>query len=119
MKRIRVIVAAAVFAACIGFGSVLAMLPPDDRPGVTKANFDRIALGSERDDVERILGGPGRMMKLYRAGAGVWCNDRWSADDGSCADIGFFNDKVTGTRWTDSTETASQKLCRWSRWPWW
>jgi hypothetical protein len=91
---------------------VLAMLPPDDRPGVTKANFDRIEKGMTLDEVEGIFGrvedmdvmpdwhGPGRLA--------IWC-----ADDGVEARITFENDCVTEKSWFPSDETIPHKIRRW------
>src|ERR1035438_7357980 len=48
----------AILVASIGVAlAVLALLPP--RPGVTKENYDRIAIGMTYDEVEAILGPPG------------------------------------------------------------
>ena len=95
---------------------VLAMLPP--RPGVTKANFDRIEKGMTLAEVEAILGKNHSAyfvsMKLTirpRFGTRIWSNP-----DESRAQIFFpSEDSVYTKRWTDSSETTVEKICRWLR----
>jgi hypothetical protein len=52
-KKRFYLISAAILVACIGSTvGVLAMMPP--RPGVTKANFDRIEVGmTVHDSVQR------------------------------------------------------------------
>ena len=106
---------------------VLAMLPPDDRPGVTKANFDRVQDGMTKAEVEAIFGEKGKQpyilelsfephelaahVSLCREGfdGAVWR----SGDSG--ATIAFCNDRVVLKRWGGSTETIFDKVCRWLR----
>jgi hypothetical protein len=58
MTKKRWIVLAGMLAACVCLTlAVLAMLPP--RPGVTRANFERIQDGMTRAEVEKMLGGQG------------------------------------------------------------
>jgi hypothetical protein len=85
---------------------VLAMLPP--RPGVTKANFDRIQEGMTMMEVEEIFGREGNQASRGRT---VF----WGADDGSGAAIGFgmSHDCVVGKHWHDSNETFLDKIRRW------
>ena len=55
--RKRWLLATATMAGLVGVVLlVVAMLPP--RPGVTKANFDRVEVGMTKTDVEAILGEP-------------------------------------------------------------
>ena len=50
--RKRWLLAAGTMAGLVGVVLVvLVMLPPDDRPGVTKANFDRIKDGMTKPEV--------------------------------------------------------------------
>jgi hypothetical protein len=58
-RRWVVLVGLLAVGVCLTL-AVLALLPP--RPGVTKANFDRIEDGMTRQEVERILGGPGSLL---------------------------------------------------------
>ena len=56
MKK-RYLIATALFALCVCLAlGVLALLPP--RPGVTKANFDRIEIGMTVAEVDQIFGPP-------------------------------------------------------------
>src|SRR5258706_14860110 len=105
MKRVAIIMSLAVFVVSIGIGSVFAMMPPNNRPGVTKANFDRIIVGSDRTEVESILGSRGNARSAFMTGGGITMSACWSGDDGSHAVIQFFNDEVMSKNWTDSTET--------------
>jgi hypothetical protein len=80
---------------------LLAMMPP--RPGVTKANFDRIRVGMTLAEVEAILG---------QSDLGEW-GRLWLASDGSYALIEFWDDGVISKRWFDSNETILDKIRRW------
>jgi hypothetical protein len=95
--------------------ATLAMLPP--RPGVTKANFDRIKIGMAEEDVFETFGKK-EPAGAYPSAGGSGCV--WNNDDGSSADIEFdLNFKVRKTSWSTPTEGIGEKLCRWIRWPWW
>jgi hypothetical protein len=92
---------------------VLAMLPP--RPGVTKANFDRIQDGMTMAEVEEIFGA----YPEFRVGhAGN--HKTWRNPNGSLAHIWFDTDLfgenkvwVSEKEWHDSDETILDKLRRW------
>src|SRR5262249_15428976 len=59
MTKKRWIVLAGMLAACVCLTlAVLAMLPP--RPGVTPSNIERIKDGMTLEEVEKVLGGPGK-----------------------------------------------------------
>lgn len=95
-----------VMLASAGYFLALTILP-DDRPGVTKANFDRIDNGMTLQEVEQILGRPGTY---------TWGGYYWSADDGASAFVGFnFDGDSAGPKtWADSTEsTLLDKIRRW------
>jgi hypothetical protein len=136
MKKRLLLVASLPVTIAVILG-VLAMLPPDDRPGVTKANFDRIEEGMTRAEVEEIFGRPSDKIEgltraeieltraeieqmagggkaeefLIRIGPN---NSRsWTANDGAEAEIYFKNDCVTGKLWLDSHGTFLDKIRRW------
>jgi hypothetical protein len=93
---------------------VLAMIPP--RPGVTKANYDRIETGMTKAEVEEIFGG--KEIDLLAAPMknrswDVFGRSVWTADDGSEAWISFGDDCVYQKRWYESAETFLDKLRRW------
>ena len=124
MKR-RNLILAVSFVAIVGIVlGVLAILPP--RPGVTKANIDRIKLGSTSVQVEQILGEKGRSAKqigftsnkqLDRVVLDLDGADHyilWFVDDGPIVAIRFENDGVSEKHcWSDSAETILQKIRRW------
>jgi hypothetical protein len=126
-KKRLVLISALPVIIVVALG-VLAMIPP--RPGVTKANFDRIEKGMTRAEVERIFGGPATepniavLKDVYRnreqveaifgrEGQGTEWGRYWKADDGAIAAIWFSDDCVTDTAWEDSDETIPNKIRRW------
>ena len=100
----RLLLIAAVPLAIVVVLGVLSVLP--SRPGVTKANFERIEEGMTKAEVEGIFGREGKM-----GGVKLWMF--WEADDGSEAGIAFIDDCVVSKRWHDSTETILDKIRRW------
>ena len=91
---------------------VLTILP--HRPGVTKANFDRIEKGMTRAEVVAIFGEKGNWWD----GAGQkWLPMCWTAKDGSGAVVEFVEESVAIKQWTDSNEAILAKLCRWLHLP--
>jgi hypothetical protein len=85
---------------------VPAMLPPDTRPGVTKANFDRIEMGMTLAEVEEIFGREGEPCPCP-----PWVI--WEASGGSLVSIKFVDDCVLDKEWPDSKETILDKIRRW------
>jgi hypothetical protein len=98
-KRI-LLIASLPLAIAVTLG-ILAMLPP--RPGVTKANFDRIQEGMKRVEVEAILG------QVKEQDLGI---DFWFGDDQSLVMIGFSDDCVFYKQWHDSHEPLLDKIRR-------
>jgi hypothetical protein len=78
---------------------ILAMLPL--RPGVTKANFDRIEKGMTLAEVEEIFGTKGEMPITISGRRTVY---EWKASDGSWAILVFGNDRLLGSGWDNSNE---------------
>ena len=112
-KRYPKLAALIAVTACTVLG-VLAMLP--DRPGVTKANFDRIQNGMAIREVEVILGRHPNVEGDGNQGHQLF----WTNEDGSCVMITLGSDaKVCGAYWLESHEGVGRKFCRWIRWPWW
>ena len=100
MTRKRLFVIAGIFVSvvCIVLAT-LAMLP--SRPGVTKANFDRIEKGMTRPEVESIFG--------RKESKGFW-----RADNGACAFVNFnLSGHAVDMGWWDSEETTWEKMLRW------
>jgi hypothetical protein len=102
-KRRLLLIASLPLAVAVIIG-VLAMLP--ERPGLTKANFDRIEEGMTLQEVEYIFGRPGRY---------TWGGYCWQTDDGARTFVVFdFNGDSAGHKiWEDSTESPLDKLRRW------
>jgi hypothetical protein len=95
--------------ACVCVLLVLKMLPA--KPGVTKANFDRIEDGMTLAEVEDIFG-------LERDVAAV--KERaiaWEVGDGPWAVVQLLDGRVAGKRWDSSNETVFGKISRWLGFP--
>jgi hypothetical protein len=92
---------------------VLGLLPP--RPGVTKANFDRIEKGMTKAEVEKIFGRQGDEDLLPIGSL------EWLAEDRSLAIIAFKNDRVDEKRWQEdlfkepTTSIITDALAFWFR----
>ena len=77
MTKKHLMVAVAILAACAPLVlAVLAILPP--RPGISKANFDRITVGMSKAEIQEILGGAASITspggKTYTQLAGIHGN---------------------------------------------
>jgi hypothetical protein len=123
MNRRRLFVIAGMLMTCVVLTlGALAMLPP--RPGVTKANFNRIKKGMTKPEVSAILGKSGFPAFGVGGGGGYRITETWSANDGAQASVGFEwvmgRDevaKVCSMTWRESTETPLQRVCRWLKVP--
>jgi hypothetical protein len=100
--RKRYFIVATLFASLASVGFVAALLMSNGPggpggPGVTKANFDRIEEGMTLQEVEQILGRPGKY---------TWGFYFWEAGNGARAFVVFdYNGASAGPkRWEDSTE---------------
>lgn len=109
MTRRGLILSAAAIASGVVAGlTVLAMLPPT--PGVTKANFDRIQIGMNHEEVEALFGSP----SSFGFGGDSGTLEVWTKDGIPAAHISFDQDsRVTGMSWIGSTEPAWQRMLRW------
>lgn len=87
------------------------------RPGVTKANFDRIEYGMTREEVETLFGGPTWSCRIRGQFDVAPPTIVWAGHDGATADIDFLEGAVSEKSWTASTETIPDKLRRWLSWP--
>jgi hypothetical protein len=104
-KKRFLLIALLLVSVAVTLG-VLAMLPP--RPGVTKANFDRIQMGMTLAEVQEIFGEKGRLMD----GADKFV--LWETEDrSSWVDIDFLDDRLVDLAWHDATETTFNRICRW------
>jgi len=121
-RKRRSLISAAVLAACVCIAlGVLAMMPP--RPGVTKANFDRIKEGMTLEEVTSIFGSKEASNGVV---AGTIFSQkcdryhRWEDDDWSCsATVGFRENQVMQMVWSGERrkKTFTDKLRRWLRLP--
>lgn len=113
MTKKRLLLFAVLPVTVAGILGVLAMLPP--RPGVTKANFDRIQEGMNVQEVELLLGGPGLPFHGFLdRPRGIFV---WQADDDSIALVEIVDDSVTSKTWQPSTESITDKIHRWLHLP--
>lgn len=108
--RKRYFIAAGLIAAffCLTL-VVLAILPA--RPGVTKANFDRIEKGMTLDMAVSILGDP-----LGSFGSEDHRLHFWQHDDGSRVRVFTCDGVVVSMTWIESSETVLERLRRWLQW---
>jgi hypothetical protein len=109
-KRLLLIAVLSLAVAVTVLVMLPAMLPP--RPGITKANFDRIQDGMTLAEVEAIFGGK---KVFYGPFSGPF--DVWVADDGSLARIYFSDECVENVYWDDSEESTLDKIRRWLHLP--
>jgi hypothetical protein len=112
MKK-RLLISAGIVAACGGaILAALALLPP--RPGVTKANFDRLEKGMTIEEVEAIFNFEPDQDNLTRMqGQRVWINEHEGL-----AVVTFNTDgKVVELRW--SARPPLGRFAHLIHWPWW
>jgi hypothetical protein len=118
MKR-RYLISTAFLAACVGFAIGIAAMMPS-RPGVTKANFDRIQVGMSKEEVMAILG-EDLGYDGYSIGLGSptarthskQCFDWIHYDNGPSISIEFDGNRAGQKVFRESTETFTDKLRRW------
>src|SRR4051794_959890 len=114
-KRLLLSAAALVAIACVVL-LVLAMLPP--RPGVTKANFDRIEIGMTRSEVEIIFGEPSEATSSTTPlGGKTTTSDDWFQLGRGIANIYFNDELVVNKEWQAVPESFTQKIRRWLHLP--
>jgi hypothetical protein len=113
MTKKRCLTFTGVSAACVCLAlGVPAMLPP--RPGVTKANFDRLPDGATLAEVTEVFGrvpdqdSPG----LIDEKTCFWRMKDDAGDDGGAVII-FKGEVVSRKTWFGSTETVSARIARW------
>lgn len=108
-KRRLLLIASLPLTVVVTLG-VLAMLPSDDRPGVTKANYDRIKRGMTKAEVEEVFGETSDLgMRLNSA-----ITYEWRHTDGSCAEVTFsLGGLAARKQWHDSNESFLDRIRRW------
>jgi hypothetical protein len=105
-KGLGLVAGTLAFLASAGlFGAVVI---PGNRPGTTKANFDRIKKGMPRADMEAILG----QRKLEGDAGVVGIVIIWWAEDSSQLWVIFNNGVVTDMCWKQSDQTLLEKIRR-------
>jgi hypothetical protein len=111
MKKKWLLIGIATLAITSGLAVAIPALQPP-RPGVTKANFDRIETGMTMSEVEAVFGQGPNIVSVEGA---VYNPVRdWIGADWAIASIHFNgDDEVASKRWTPSTETIIDKLRRW------
>jgi hypothetical protein len=98
--------------------AIPALQPP--RPGVTKANFDRIKDGMTKDEITAIFGREPEPAYCSLHASCFITGYVWFGDDGSVAEISLecptgrdiFHYRGSG-RWTPSAESITDKIRRW------
>jgi hypothetical protein len=109
MTKRRLVLIASFPLAVVVIVGVLAVAPA--RPGVTKANFDRIELGMTLEEVERIFGRPSDIL------AGSSKDDPtvfrgWLVSLDSGAAVDFRAECVYAKQWQDRS-TIVDRIRRW------
>jgi hypothetical protein len=111
MTKKRLLLLALPLAMALTLG-VLAMLQP--RPGVTKANFDRIQEGMSMAEVEQILGGRSGRKTYWTVGETTTITEVWrQIEQGECvgsANIKFQGELVVDKDWQRFSETILNKI---------
>jgi hypothetical protein len=120
-RKRRYLISAAVLAACICIAlGVLALLPP--RPGVTKANFDRIEVGmtiadvdekfaplSELDErIEDFLGEESNRLPQFKGKRHI----QWDGREGICQFLFDANGRVEKKTWHDHEPSFIKRFFR-------
>ncbi len=110
MKAKRLLLLASLPLTVAAILGVVVMLTP--RPGVTKANYDRIEIGMKQSEVEAILGKP--TVDSFGYGWSDWNGP----SGGAWACILFREDIVIQKGWRGPWETESlpAKILRWITW---
>jgi hypothetical protein len=108
MKEKWWLIGLATLAICGGVAVAIPTLQLPG-PGVTKANFDRVEEGMDKEDVEAIFGRPGNRSGPFMG----FFVERWTGEDGSKVDVDFVDRSVHSKHWYESTETITDKLRRW------
>lgn len=70
---------------------------PASRPssgGVSKENYDRLKTDMTKDEVERIMGGPGEELSSSSGGDLTFTVYKWSGENYSAIIVTFQNDKL-------------------------
>src|ERR1051325_6578236 len=97
----------AVLIALVISGT-FSFLLSDDRPGITRVNYNRICNGMTHEQVRDLFGGePGDMPGMGRPWAYTW---RWKSKDLSTAFVTFQHGKVVDKEWRGSTVVALEEI---------
>jgi membrane-associated phospholipid phosphatase len=106
--RTRYIIAVILTLAVVAI-AVVAMWPP--QPGVTQANFDRIAYGMTLAEVEAIFGRPPD-VSWHRPHQDTICH--WTCPSGHSTYLLISETEgVFGKNWPEADETITRKIRRW------
>ena len=115
MTKTRLLIAVGTLVALAGAGFVAVLMMPDGRPGVTKANFDRIEQRMTATEVIAILGEPAIVpQRTPHEPIQIW----WRHDDGTIILVDFTEDAVvTSKEISEPTESLTDKIRRWLHLP--
>jgi hypothetical protein len=110
MTRKPIILIGGPMAVCaLALGMVAILLP---RPGISKANFDRIENEMTVEQVDQILGELSSEPGFDRPrDPRKWAY--WNANDGSSIGIGLLHGRVAGKEWNYSDEPMMKRMLRW------
>jgi hypothetical protein len=123
-KKRRYLISAGILAACVCIAlGVLALLP--QRPGVTKANFDRTATRMTKIEISKLLGPPsdlspnGTCWSELHNGKLAPGHERvvWGGDDGAAVFVFDEGERVVYQTWVENQQTFTDRLRRWLRFP--
>jgi hypothetical protein len=109
-KRLIIVVGLTVAVASAGLVVALMLPGPNDRVGITKANFDRIEVGTTPLDVERLFGEPcdkGPQPEL----PGRWCGhwQIWKSPDAEVF-VHWADGRVISKYWDPRDSTFVERM---------
>ena len=112
MTRERYVAVAGLLAALVCAGLLAALLIPDDQPGVTKANVDRLQIGMARTEVDSLLGAGRSVAHLLTDPL----QERSPGQRGAVTLVFDDDDKLIRITWADRVESFGEKIRRWLPW---
>lgn len=108
MTKKRLFIASALLMSFAVAGSVIVLMTPDNRPGVTRTNFSRVQIGMTLKEVYVVLG---PQTDSYIDPTPVDSTYFWNGPEGSAA-VGIHNRQVYKTEWTDAPGSWRARIRR-------
>jgi len=118
MTKKRVSTMAGIVLGLAGAWYAAALIAPENGPGVTKANFDKIEKGMSFSEVQGIFGGKRPSELCGRPWA--FCAE-WQSDSGATAEVTFEGRlaetelRVISKEWRSAISVKLEELAIWLR----